>query len=390
MLDMGDKSNIRVRSRDFVRRIPGLYPVIRILRSPIRNIEFYLRDRDSVSHFFEWNNDVSLSDAKVYYFGVPIHNNLGDLAQTVCTREWLKSKFSDYDILEVESYAVRNRRFRKKLVKMITEKDILVFQSGYCTRKNNPNHIMLKTIASVCSNNRILVLPQSVLLVDEKEISKTREILSKCSRILFTTRDEVSNEMARNFISEDRSMCLPDIVTSWIGRLNYAENGKKDGVLICVRNDDEKYYSDEEIIELKNNLLTLTDRIGITDTQGRRGLDYRSKDLEECIINKINEIGTYKVIITDRFHGAVFGMIANTPVIIIKTRDHKVTATLNWFKGLYSENSIRVASDLKEALLLTKNILKENIVVNNEDHLYKKFYEKRLLEEAKKAWENFV
>lgn len=45
----------------------------------------------------------------------------------------------------------------------------------------------------------------------------------------------------------------------------------------------------------------------------------------------------YKVVITDRYHGTIFSLIANTPVIIIKSTDHKVTTGADWFKGIYDD-----------------------------------------------------
>ena len=41
-------------------------------------------------------------------------------------------------------------------------------------------------------------------------------------------------------------------------------------------------------------------------------------------------------------------MIANTPVIILKTTDHKVVTGADWFEGVY-EDYVYVVNDLEEA-----------------------------------------
>ena len=72
---------------------------------------------------------------RIYYIGIPAHNNLGDLAQGVCIRKWLKKHFPDRDVVEIETNALVNTRFSVKhdLKKVFNKDDIIVFQSGYTT-----------------------------------------------------------------------------------------------------------------------------------------------------------------------------------------------------------------------------------------------------------------
>jgi exopolysaccharide biosynthesis predicted pyruvyltransferase EpsI len=65
----------------------------------------------------------------------------------------------------------------------------------------------------------------------------------------------------------------------------------------------------------------------------------------------------YRVTITDRYHGTIFSLAANTPVIVIKTTDHKVTTGADWFKGVY-DDSVFVAESLDHAYELAGKILK--------------------------------
>ena len=41
------------------------------------------------------------SPNRIYYFGVPEHSNLGDLAQCFCIRKYLKKYFPEYEVTEV-------------------------------------------------------------------------------------------------------------------------------------------------------------------------------------------------------------------------------------------------------------------------------------------------
>ena len=39
----------------------------------------------------------------IWYFCVATHYNLGDLAQTICTLDWLKENYSDHLVVELSS-----------------------------------------------------------------------------------------------------------------------------------------------------------------------------------------------------------------------------------------------------------------------------------------------
>ena len=56
--------------------------------------------------------DKNKSGQYIYYFGVPEHSNLGDLAQCYCIRRYFEKYFSDYEVIEVFSrnYGMRNQK----------------------------------------------------------------------------------------------------------------------------------------------------------------------------------------------------------------------------------------------------------------------------------------
>lgn len=45
----------------------------------------------------------------------------------------------------------------------------------------------------------------------------------------------------------------------------------------------------------------------------------------------------YKMVITDRYHGTIFSMIAATPVIVISSSDHKLSSGVKWFPDSFSD-----------------------------------------------------
>ena len=72
------------------------------------------------------------------------------------------------------------------------------------------------------------------------------------------------------------------------------------------------------------------------------------------------KIWIHFVTITDRYHGTIFSLCAGTPVIILKTTDHKVTTGADWFKGVY-DDYVYVAKDLDDAYSLCQKVLAKKL-----------------------------
>ena len=355
-----------------------LFNIIHFLYTPIRIIkEFFIR-RKMANIIIKKYNMLNKNDNKIFYFGIPEHNNLGDMAQTYCIRKWLAKNYLGYTIIEIRTRVSFDKKFIRFIKKILGEKDIFIFQSGYCTRDKNADHLMHKNIMKQFSNQKAIILPQTVKLKSNYEIKRTKKIFFNCRRLLFIARDKVSYEQAKLFVNEKSLELFPDIVTSLIGTKHESANRK--GVLICVRNDTEKFYTDKQIDNIINQLLVVTDTVEKTDTNSNFDVWETYKHLEKIINQKIMNFSKYKVIITDRYHGTIFSLIANTPVIVVKTNDHKVVSGVEWFKGTYDKEAVHLAEDLETAVKIAMSILKNDKIIYNNNYFYKVYYEERLKE----------
>lgn len=67
---------------------------------------------------------------KIYYFGVPEHSNLGDLAQCFCIRKYLEKYFPEYEVTEVftRNYLDNSFGIRDYLKTTIKPNDIIFFR----------------------------------------------------------------------------------------------------------------------------------------------------------------------------------------------------------------------------------------------------------------------
>lgn len=285
---------------------------------------------------------------RVFYLGITAHSNLGDMAQHYCICKWIKENYPERDVIKFESDTVVDNRFGwiEKFKKIYRQEDIIIFQSGYTTQDLGGNHEeMHRLIIDNMPYANILMMPQTIFFQHEENKKRTSQSYDKARHLLFLARDFVSYDMAKEMFPHIEVKAFPDIVTTLIGTLHF--NNTRNGVCLCRRNDGEKFYSDDELNELKSKIEDFSS-VTITDTTIKVPFMTIRNNMQKYIEGEIEKFSHYKVTITDRYHGTIFSLIAGTPVIIIKTTDHKVTTGADWFKGIY-DNYVYVAKDLDDA-----------------------------------------
>ena len=314
-------------------------------------------------------------EKQIYYFGVPEHSNLGDLAQCFCIREYLKKYFGEYDVTEVftRNYLDNSFGIRDHLKAVIKPEDIIFFQSGYCTQDlGGREDLMHQTVMQDFPDNPLVMLPQTVYFRDEARKKQASRIYDAHKRLFFLARDQVSCEMAKDMFPHIHVENYPDIVTTLIGQYEYSFN--RDGILFCIRNDSEKYYSDHDIEKLMKQLgdFAKCERL---DTTIRAEPDVIRNNLKKYIEDYFEKFAHYKLIITDRYHGTIFSLISNTPVIVIQTKDHKVKTGVDWFSEPYG-NQAFFANTLDEARTIATKVLEDYDYKKNCDYFERAYYSK--------------
>lgn len=311
----------------------------------------------------ESNRLLSLAEAdkRIFYLGITAHVNLGDLGQHYCILKWIQENYPDYSLVQFEADPVVYQKydFIQRFKKIYRPQDIILFQSGYTTQDLGGYHnLMHEMVVEAIPDARILMLPQTVFFRKEENKRHTAAILNTAQKMLFLARDHVSFEMAKQMMPDIKVMAFPDIVTTLIGTMNF--NNERNGICLCTRNDGEKLYTKEEIDELEKKFIVNRVRVQQKDTQSNATITQIRSNLKKYIEAEIESYSHFKVTITDRYHGTIFSLCAGTPVIIIKTTDHKVTTGADWFKGVYDEY-VYVATDLEDAYQKAKNMMLKDL-----------------------------
>lgn len=298
---------------------------------------------------------------RIFLMGIPVHGNLGDQAIVIAEREFLKDNFKEYKVIEVESSLVtKNIKFLKKVVGNAL---VLIHGGGFIGSIWPKEDNMAKLIISNLTNNNIIMLPQTAFF-DNDELGKglinqNRKIYENHKKLHICVREEYSY----NFMKENFKNCniylVPDMVL-YMKPLNIKKE-EKNKITLCLRSDKEKTFSNVNLIidRLKDKGYK---NFNVTDTVIDRRL-YEYNRIKK-VKNKILEFNNSNLVITDRLHGMVFALLANTPCLVINSKSYKVRGVYNWLKA---NKKIKLIDNMEEFDNSIDEILNEKSSFNSED-----------------------
>lgn len=365
-----------------IRKFLGwLYsPILAYFRNKIKTKKIY----NTIDEIINKLQNLDEKTQRIFYLGITAHSNLGDMAQHYCICNWIQQNYPNAHLIKIESDIVvyPNYDFLSVLKKYYRNDDVIIFQSGYTTQDLGGNHeLMHRLVINAIPYAHILMMPQTIFFKHEENRLRTSKCYNQASNMLFLARDMISYDQAKKMFPNITVKPFPDIVTSLIGTLNF--NNTRSGVCICVRDDGEKFYTENEIKNLCKEISKYTN-ITITDTTINVNYLEIRKNLQKYIKEAIEKFSKYNVVITDRYHGTIFSLAAGTPVIIIKSNDHKVVTGADWFRGIY-DDYVYVAKDLVDAQNICKKIMNKQL-----SHDIKPFFKEQYYDNLKTLFENNI
>ena len=331
-------------------------------------------------------NQAHFSGARmILYCCVATHPNLGDLAQTMCTLEWLHENYPETSVAELScrDFYFSNCGMISVLKENVRPDDLIIFQSGYTMTGVSEHEAMRKAIIDAFPDNRIVILPQTIFYQTKEQKEWAINTYKDRSNLLLLARDRISFETAKDLFGATQMALFPDIVTSLIGTRQY--NYERKGVLFCVRDDWEQLYTKKEMKALMQNVGEYT-HVEQTDTTVRIPDTEDRKAVRTLIDETIEKYSKYQLIVTDRYHGTIFSLIAGTPVVVLKTTDHKVITGAEWFAPCMA-GYIAVADTLEEAENLIPRMLEQPRKAVKSACFREKYYDqlKSLIESDRKV-----
>lgn len=286
----------------------------------------------------------------------PIHNNFGDDAILMSTKNFLNFYFPENKQVILYLNEISNN---KRLINYIINKeDILIINGGGYFGLYEDYVKEYIYIINSFPNNQIIFFPCSIQYIKNELIyKKFINAYNKHKNITIFTRDNKSHEIAEKIFKNISIYIVPDIVT----RFNMSiieKNENRHGVLLLLRKD-ELLLTDQDRLYI-NKLAKKYFNNNIFKADSNNYILPFGSNHETETIKFINNISKKKLVITDRLHGMIFSIITGTPCIVFGNNYHKIESSYyTWFNNLEYVIFIKkedIKNKLEEYIIKFKNL----------------------------------
>lgn len=313
------------------------------------------------------------SERNIFVLTAPPHSNLGDQAQAMCAEKMLGNKYSGRLFIYDEASVVRDYFELLYIIKRYLKPEDMVFlHSGYrLTNLYMESVYAVEMMMELLGDKKMVFLPQTIHFTDDVVMERLSHEIGE--NVTIMCRDSVSLKVAKEIFNKSKNVLCPDLVTSLIGKYHFKH--EREGILFCLRtsSDGESLLSDDSARDIAAGLREFEDVI-FTDTTIDEDWNRIAENRVYYVEREIDRYSHFKILITNRFHGMVFALAANTPVIVLPTKDHKVTAGALWFNKV-GYRDVFLCKDDEEIKEAVAQILNQYSPSDNSDYFYRKYFE---------------
>lgn len=289
---------------------------------------------------------------------------------------WMQKTYPDYQILMCNTSLIMDERFKMidTMKRILKPDDLIFFQSGYNTHdlEGSPEDFMHQKVIQAFPDTPMIMMPQTVYFQTEKRKKQCSSIYNAHKKLLFFSRDPVSQKLAESMFPDLKVVLYPDIVTSLIGKKEYSN--ARAGVYLCRRKDSEQFWAEEDYVVFAN-VLSKLDSVDVSDTIISASNKEIYADLGRYVDRIVERFAKYRLVVTDKYHGLIFSLIAGIPVIVLKTKDHKVVSGYEWFSKIYPDR-VFYAENVNQLKEVSQEVLRNPSYSKLDDYFDKEYYQK--------------
>ncbi|BCH26187.1 hypothetical protein MesoLjLb_59720 [Mesorhizobium sp. L-8-3] len=335
-------------------------PIVETIRSlrgtaawdPYKPIVLGEKDRAETRARFaeiDWHPD---APRRIIYGLIPTASlrNVGDHAQVVAIRQWIARHYPGEPVVELDKNVIIG--CRDEIVSRVRANDLVFLHSGgNLGDRGLWSETARRTMIEALPDNRVVSLPQTIFFSEtplgryQKQVSQA--VYGRHGHLTVMGRDDISGSLAGTLFPRAQVITMPDFVLS-LRKEEFTlapqpENAGK--IMACLRLDDESVFAPED-------RLKVVERIGIPATLFDTTLDAPIEaDARYGVVrDTLALFDAHEAVVTDRFHGLIFGVICRKPVVVLRTVDHKLTSAVAWFKDIPNVQFCDHLDDLAAAL----------------------------------------
>lgn len=276
--------------------------------------------------------------------------NVGDHAQIVAIQAWMARHYPGIPVVELDKNVVF--ACQDEIALRARPNDLVFLHSGgNLGDRGIWSETARRILIEILPNNRIVSLPQTIYFSDtpvgayQSDVSSA--LYGQHGHLTVMGRDEVSSTLAQSLFPHSQILTMPDFVLS-LSKQDFdvtpiPENKGK--ILMCLRMDPETVFTQEERVQI-------TGSVPLPTTSYDTDLADPIEEAERIgiIADTIALFDSHDAIVTDRFHGLIFGVLCKKPVVVLGSIDHKLTSALSWFKDIANVVFCEEIKDIERCL----------------------------------------
>jgi pyruvyl transferase EpsI len=286
----------------------------------------------------------NIDERRIFIFLAADYGNLGDVAITYAQHKFLNAYFPECIVTEIPiSKTLEGVAFVKKVIK--SNDLITTVGGGNMGDLYESIELYRRLIIKYFNKNQIISFPQTIDFKDDnngkKALNKSIKTYSKHPNLTLIAREHKSFEYYNGHFPKNNILLTPDIVLS---QNQSIPQSKRDGAIVCLRDDKEKKLTNDQEIKLVNLLKNEFSSVTLRDTHiDGQGLSLKNRVTSLKLI--WSDFKKAEVVITDRLHGMIFCYITGTPALVFLNNNHKVKSSYFWINDA---PHIRLVEDLAE------------------------------------------
>ncbi|MGN1019084.1 MAG: glycosyltransferase [Aristaeellaceae bacterium] len=249
------------------------------------------------------------------------HQNIGDAAITLAEQTILRRQFPDYFQVEYSTYEQPEQY--AFIQSIVNEDDIIFISGGGNLGSSYPaEEVLHRRIIADFPENRIVIMPQTIHFADDengrRELALSQEVYNAHPDLTIFTRGRKSLAFAQQYFPNARSFLMPDAVFA----LHRTYTFEREGVLLCLRDDQEGVLSGNERLQIIQQLNRMNMSIDYSNNIAEQ--DVPREDRARVVNTELRRFAHKKLVVTDRLHGMIFSAVTGTPVIALSAAGSKL------------------------------------------------------------------
>lgn len=300
-----------------------LYP----LRLVVRAVRRHRQKRTEAKALRAYLSDCDRRTAVIP--GTPLHVNLGDSAIFLAQKAFLEN--CGYTVKEITWEQIHTHR---KLLRKIIPRETLIAQLGGGNMGNQwmDEERLHRTLTRDYPHHPTVIFPQTVYFTPDEDGKRERAVSASVygshPALTLVTREAQSFGVAREMCPDSKILLTPDIVLSATAETFGAKPRTRNGILLCMRSDQERSTTDEMQSALERMLADTG--VAVRKTDMYADVAVTPENRAELVRAKMEEFAAARLVVTDRLHGMIFAALTSTPCVVFTNSNYKISGTYEW------------------------------------------------------------